>query len=165
MESIHGLLIAWLMSSTALGVGSSTLAIASFLTALQDGQIDQGERRMLGVIYASLRVAMVMIAIALLWLNLGYPGTILGSVFIWTPLLILTLNSVLMTMHWISFKIGPALQAATWYTLGFMLTIEAFNLLPLTWTTFSILYAIDIVLAILIVNVLMWYFMPPKQQK
>lgn len=158
METVYVLLVAWLMSSTALGVGSSTLAIASFLTALKDGQIEKSERQMLGVIYTALRVAMMMIFLSLGALTVLYPGSIQSAVYLWILLGILTLNSILMTKHWISYKLGPALQAATWYTLGFKLTIEAFSLLPVTWVVFTSLYVVDIVIAVLAVNALLWWF-------
>lgn len=157
MEIILGLSLVWFMSSVAIGVGSSTLAIASFIVALSDGQIDQSERRMLGVIYFSLRVAMVMIALSLFALGFLFPGTIKSSLFLWVILFALVVNSIFMTKHLISFKIGPALQAATWYTLGFIMTIEAFALLPLTWSMFLSLYAIDVVVAIALVNGIMLY--------
>ncbi len=155
MELIFGLLVAWFMSSVAIGVGASTLAIASFLVALSDGQIDQSERRMMGVIYFALRVAMVMISVSLLAIGLLFPGSIQSSTFLWVLLFALIANAILMTYHWISFKIGPAFQAATWYTVGFMMSIEAFSLLPLTWSMFLTLYVIDIFVAILVVNILM----------
>jgi len=163
MEIIYGLLVAWFMSSAAIGVGSSTLAIASFLVALSDGQIDQSERRMLGVIYYSLRVAMVMLSVSLFVIGMMFPGSIESSTFLWILMLALVVNSILMTKHWISFRIGPAFQAATWYTLGFVMSIEAFSLLPLTWSTFLMLYLIDVALALLIVNVLMWYLSDKRQ--
>jgi hypothetical protein len=157
MESIYSLLVAWLMSSTALGVGSSTLAISSFVVALLDGTIDQSERRMLGVIYWSLRSAMVMIGVSLGLLQLLYPGTIASAPYLWLLLAVLVGNSVLMTKHLIPHTIGPALQAATWYTYGFMLAIEAFELLPIDGRTFSLLFLADIIILLVIVNALLYW--------
>ncbi len=165
MEIFFGVSVAWFMSSVAIGVGSSTLAIASFLVALSDGQIDQSERRMMGVIYTSLRVAMVMITLSLFMLGILFPGSIMGSTYLWVLMLALVANSILMTKHWISFKIGPAFQSATWYTLGFMMTIEAFALLPLSWSVFLTLYAADVVVAILLVNALMYYLAHKRTAK
>ncbi len=56
----------------SLGVGSSTLAIINFFVAIADGAIDETERKMMGVVYKVLRVAMVLILITtiLLLLNL-----------------------------------------------------------------------------------------------
>ena len=45
----------------SLGVGSSTLAIVNFFVAIDDGKIDDTERKMMGVVYIILRIAMVMI--------------------------------------------------------------------------------------------------------
>ena len=162
MEFLYAFLVAWLMSSTALGVGSSTLAIAGFLVALKDGQIDESERRMLGVIYYALRVAMGMIALSLLGLGLLYPGAIVSTPMIWLLLAVLLLNSLLMTKHWISFRLGPALQAATWYTLGFVLVIEAFSLVQLTYFNFALLYVADIAILLAIVNLLLSFYLPKK---
>ena len=68
-----------------------------------------------------------------------------------------------MTKHWISPKIGPGLQAATWYTLGFIVTIHMFELVKLDTVTFSLLYAVDIVTALVIVNGYMKYLQSKKK--
>lgn len=153
LETILSCIVILNASSIGLGVGSSTLAIASFLTALKDGTIDESERRMLGVIYVTLRVAMVLIlltTVALAWLRPETFGDNTPFLFILTG--VLYLNAVLMTKHWIPSSIGPALQAATWYTLGFVATITMFQLFELTYPNFALLYAADIVFAVLVVK-------------
>ncbi|HMA79210.1 MAG TPA: hypothetical protein VKP88_08970 [Candidatus Paceibacterota bacterium] len=146
METIiYDVFVVWMMSAVALGVGASSLAISSFLVALNDGTIDTSEKRMLKVIYWALRSAMVMIPVTVLVVTFLKPGVLSGVTFIWILIAILYLNALQMTFHWIKGIVGPALQAASWYTLGFLLSIELFNLAPLTWTLFLILYAADIV--------------------
>ena len=98
-----------------------------------------------------------MIAIALLCLNFVYHDPVTGIEYLWFLLAMLTINSFLMTKHWISFKLGPALQAATWYTLGFVLSIEAFELIDLSWVGMLSLYCIDFIMAVLIINGLMMW--------
>ena len=145
------------MSSVALGVGASSLAITSFLTALYDGEVDVSERRMLKVIYWALRWSMVMIAVVLAVLQWWWPNTLIGESYLWVLIVILYVNAMLMTEHLIPVSLGPALQAATWYTLGFMITIELFNLAPLTLTLFGVLYLADIVFFVVLVNVGLWW--------
>jgi len=145
-------------SAIALGVGSSTIAIAGFLTAIGDGTFDPSERRIMGVVYLSLRIAMISIVIisALIWLmDANFFGTF--TMPMWVMTAILFVNAYLMTKHWISPKIGPAIQAGTWYTLGFVITIYVFDLAPITPILFFVFYIIDLVLAIAIVNGCMKY--------
>lgn len=145
-------------NALALGIGSSTIAIAGFLTAIGDGKFDPSERRIMGVVYISLRIAMVLIALTSLLIELYQPGF-----FGWfsTPMWIMTgilyLNALLMTKHWISPKLGPAIQAGTWYSFGFIITIYAFNLGTLTLNEFLTFFGADLIAAILIVNACMAY--------
>jgi hypothetical protein len=150
---IYDVFIVWMMSAVALGVGASSLAISSFLVALNDGSIDQSERRMLKVIYWALRSAMVMIPLTVLVVTTLKPGILAVLPFIWIIIIILYLNALQMTFHWIKGIFGPALQAASWYTLGFLLSIELFDLAPLTWTLFVLLYLADIAFFYLLVKV------------
>lgn len=141
---IYDIFVVWMMASVALGVGASSLAISSFLVALHDGTIDASERRMLNVIYWALRWAMITIPITVLVVAELKSGVLVGLPFIWIIIAVLYLNAIQMTWHWIKGLFGPALQAASWYTLGFLLSIELFDLVPLTWTLFLVLYAVDI---------------------
>jgi hypothetical protein len=158
MESPFALLIAAMLSAVGLGIGASTLAIASFLTALQDGKIDPSERRMLGVIYWTLRWAMVSIVATVAAVGYFYPGTLAVAPYVWILMIVLIVNAVLMTLHKIPVWLGPGLQAATWYTLGFMFSIDAFDLLHVDTSVFLILYAIDIVVVLAVVNAFVWWF-------
>ena len=113
----------------SLGVGSSTLAIANFFAATADGAIDKTERRMIGIVYVVLRIAMVAILLSTtLYVLLQYT---VGS-FVFTAsfaaeiivLSVLFLNAGLMTKHLISSRLGPAIQAGSWYTLAFLQAIK-----------------------------------------
>lgn len=157
METIFAIIIILFNTAISLGVGGSSIVIASFLTALADGKIDQSERAQLGVIYITLRIAMVAILLALGYITLVSPETIVSLLYIWILVAVLYSNAILMTKHWISSKIGPALQAATWYTLGFVTVIDIFALYSVTLTFFLVLYAIDIAVAIIAVNGIMRY--------
>lgn len=146
-------------SSIALGVGSSTLAISSFLYAIaNDNKIDPSERRMLGVIYWALRTAMFGIVLTTGCIHLVEPE-FFGAVglYVWILVGVLFGNALAMTKRWVSSKYGPALQAATWYTLGFLVTIHMFELFAVDYQTFIALYAADIVFTLILVNaVLRW---------
>ena len=160
LETITSIALILNASAISLGVGSSTLAITSFLVALNDKKIDASERRMLGVIYILLRVAMIMILVTTLFIVWQRP-TLFGNQtqFLYTLIAILYLNAFCMTKHWISMKIGPALQAATWYTLGFIVTIHMFALYTITISNFIALYLIDIVIAVAVLQ----YFLRPTK--
>lgn len=146
-------------SAIGLGVGASTLAIAGFLTALgNDGKIDTSERRVMGAIYFSLRMAMAMIVLCslIIWfIDPQFFG--LFTVPMWIMVGVLFVNAFLMTKHWITPKLGPAIQAGTWYTLGFLITIYIFDFYPLTMSLFWSFYIADLVLAVIIVLLCMKY--------
>lgn len=133
------LLIAIIFSfATSLGVGSSTLAIVNFFVAIADGSIDGTERKMMGVVYVVLRIAMGLLFITLTLLT-AYNIYHLGAAALtpllfaqWTVLVVLYLNAILMTLRIMPSTFGPSLQAGSWYTLG---TLAA--LLPLGLTGFS----------------------------
>ena len=157
LETLLPFVIIYYNTAISLGVGGSSIVIASFLTALSDGKIETTERRLLGVIYITLRIAMASIALMLAYMTLVAPDLLPSLAYIWIMVGVLYLNAILMTKHWISPKIGPALQAATWYTLGFVTVIDAFALYAVSLTFFLSLYVVDIVVALLAVNGIMAY--------
>ena len=153
-----------------LGVGTSTLAIINFFVAIADGKIEPEERKMMGVVYIVLRVAMGLILLTTVLLTLfGYYHFTLGVVSgyglaFWLLILVLYSNAVLMTYHLMPSTIGPALQASTWYTLG---TLSA--LLPLGWVHFSVFhftlaYVSFVLLAIAAVNGVLAYLTHRRTQ-
>lgn len=163
IDIIFNTAVLFFNSSIALGVGTSTLAISSFLVALKDGQIDPSERRMLGVIYWVLRSAMLGIVVMSSAVYLLDPEFLVGlDIYLLILMVVLILNAIAMTKHWISGKYGPAIQAGTWYTMGFMATIHMFDLFTIDVSTFLWFYAGDILLAYAIVNGCLWYFKRKK---
>ena len=145
----------------SLGVGTSTIAIVSFFGAIADGTIDKTERYMLGFIYYVLRVAMVIITLTMLALFSAEAittGTItLTTASVSTILLVCTLyaNAILMTMRVMPSTVGPALQAATWYTLGTMASLNSLGLVTFGIIPFFLGYVSIILLAIALVNSVM----------
>ena len=161
LETITSIALILNASAINLGVGSSTLAITSFLVALNDKKIDASERRMLGVIYILLRIAMIMILLTTLFIVWQRPSLFGNQTqFLYTLIAILYINAFCMTKHWISMKIGPALQAATWYTLGFIVSIHMFALYTITISNFIVLYFIDTVIALAVLQ----YFLRSTQK-
>lgn len=153
LETIISLVIILYASALALGVGSSTLAATSFLVAISDGNIETSERRILGGIYTTLRIAMVLIlatTLCIVWQVPGFFGD--QTPFVFTLIVILYANAVSMTKHWTSVRFNPALQAATWYTLGFITTIHMFSLFNISLSDFLTLYAVDVAIGVLVVN-------------
>lgn len=142
----------------ALGVGSSTLAIVNFFVAISDGVIDEAERRMMGVVYVVLRIAMGLIlatTVCLLAIKYGTNGFDTFTGFDWgmvIALVMLYLNSMLMSAHIVPSTIGPALQAGSWYTLGIMGGLEVLGYLNFSVLEFCLGYVTWLVLAIAIVN-------------
>jgi hypothetical protein len=156
-------LVAILQSfSISLGVGSSTLAIINFFVAISDGRIDETERRMMGVVYVVLRVAMVLILLTTITL-LAYEASMVGSllqmsVFSYVmalPLAILFINALLMTLHIMPSTFGPSIQAASWYTLGALMALKALDITGFSFIVFILSYITWIVLATAIVNGIM----------
>jgi hypothetical protein len=142
----------------SLGVGSSTLAILNFFGAIADGTIDETERRMMGIVYVVLRIAMVAILLSTIivitanQVNSGggsLPTYAFGQI---TVLVILFLNAILMTLHWMPSTFGPAIQAGSWYTLGTLAALLPLQLTDFTYLQFLLGYFTWIILAVGIVN-------------
>jgi hypothetical protein len=147
--------------SISLGVGSSTLAITNFFVAIADGTIDPSERRMMGIVYIVLRVAMVSILLTTLLL-LSYQYATVGllgfSTFAYAQLvalLVLFVNAMLMTAHLMPSNFGPAIQAGSWYTLGALAALVPLGLTNFTYVQFALAYVTWLVLAVSLVNAIM----------
>jgi hypothetical protein len=147
--------------SISLGVGSSTLAVTNFFVAIADGAIDETERRMMGVVYVVLRIAMILILISTLTiLSLMYASTGLAgmSAFHFGQIMatiVLFVNAMLMTAHLMPSNFGPAIQAGNWYTLGTLSALLPLGLTDFSFTQFFLAYITWLVLAIAIVNGIM----------
>lgn len=154
--------------AVSLGVGGSTLAIINFFAAIADGKIDETERRMMGVVYVVLRIAMVAILITSLLLGAFAYAEVGAAVFttyvgaLWTLVAILYINALLMTLHIVPSTIGPALQASTWYSLGAVLALAAQDITNYTYWQFLLSYICAFVLAVAIVNGMMAYLKSKK---
>jgi len=143
----------------SLGTGCSTLAIINFFVAIADGKIDETERKMMGVVYVVLRVAMVLILITTLSL-VAFEANALGgfsllpafTLILLIPLAVLFINATLMTMHIMPTTFGPALQAGSWYTLGTLTALESLGIVHFTLFQFLMAYITWLVLAISLVN-------------
>ncbi len=156
--------------SISLGVGSSTLAIVNFFVAISDGKIDETERRMMGIVYVVLRIAMVLtLATTVLLmifdhLDAGIDMTSLVSAQL-IVLIVLFLNATLMTMRKMPSTFGPALQAGSWYTLGTLAALVPLGLTTFTLTEFFLGYITWLILAIAIVNGVMAILKHKKQKQ
>lgn len=145
----------------ALGVGSSTLAISNFFVAIADGEIDKTERKMMGVVYIVLRVAMGLILTttafltALRYVQFGVDYFTPFVVGLWILIIMLFVNAFLMTKHIMPSSMGPALQAASWYTMGTLMALFSLGLYQFNLIQFILGYIVTILFAILIVNTVM----------
>ncbi len=145
--------------SISLGVGSSTLAVLNFFNAIADGTIEQTERRMMGMTYIVLRVAMVLILVSTLGLlSIQYASgeiltiDILAQLFLTTVLFV---NAYLMTVHLMPSTFGPAIQAGTWYLLGFGMALAGIGYAVFSATTFLLVYISVLLFATTLINVVM----------
>jgi hypothetical protein len=146
-------------AAISLGMGASTLAIINFFVAIADGKIEPDERKMMGVVYVILRVAMVLILVTfLILLGVQYLSDtpVIINLAQATLIAVLFGNAVLMTKRIMPSKIGPALQASTWYTQGIMAAVLPLGYV-LSFGQFLLAYAALIVFAVSIVNGVMAY--------
>ncbi len=147
--------------SISLGVGSSTLAVSNFFVAIYDGTIDEAERRMMGVVYVVLRVAMVLILLTTILLishEYSAVGLLNLSAFSFGQLLalfVLYINALLMTAHLMPTTVGPAFQAGSWYTLGTLAGLKSLGLVNFTFTQFFLGYISAIIFMIGLINAIM----------
>lgn len=157
--------------SISLGVGSSTLAIINFFVAIADGTIDETERRMMGVVYVVLRVAMVAILLSSILLlaeeylstgNIELNGFNLGLI---TALAILFINAVLMTLRIMPSTFGPAIQAGSWYSLGTLSALQVLDLVNFSYVQFLFGYITWLFLSISIVNAIMAAMKSKRERK
>lgn len=139
----------------SLGVGSSTLAIVNFFVAIADGKIDDTERKMMGVVYVVLRVAMVLILLTTLFLaGIAYStdGVPMSQLAQLTIVAVLFLNAILMTKRIMPSTFGPSLQAGSWYALSVVSTLAALSITGYSFVEFTLAYISWLVLATAIVN-------------
>lgn len=130
----------------SLGVGCSTVAVAYYLTAKQDGPADPARRHDTRPVYTLLRAAMGLILLSTAGLALvfflGTGGLLLStySLAIWTFIAVLFLNAILMTLHRMPRVIGSGLQGGTWYALGITVAVPAQIILNMSYVEFFLWY-------------------------
>lgn len=151
------------MLAVSLGVGASTLAIINFLYAVSDGEVDSSERGMMGLVYIVLRVAMVVIFLTSLGIGLmvySNGGTEQFSAFffaLWTLISVLYVNAFLMTFHYMPKILGPAVQAASWHALGFLMALSSLNLTNFLYIEFAVSYIALIGFVAAIISGVLWW--------
>lgn len=159
MELFIALVVILQTFSISLGVGSSTLAIVNFFVAIADGKIDPTERKMMGIVYVVLRVAMVAIFVTTILLvandlsKNGFLTTFDYAELI--PLFVLFTNASLMTLKIMPSTFGPSIQAGSWYTLGTLAGLEIVGFTEFQLMHFILAYITWIVLATGITNGIM----------
>lgn len=152
----------------SLGVGASTLAIVNFFIAIADGEISPDERKMMGVVYVILRIAMgTILTTTFILLLLNHMQNTAGYLTAfkagqWTLIFALFLNAFLMTKHLVSSKFGPAIQAGTWYALGILTALLPFSLNTFTYWHFLLGYGLMLALTIVVVNLTMRHLLLKK---
>ncbi len=170
MELIFILVAIVQIFSISLGVGSSTLAVANFFVAIADGKIDETERKMMGIAYIILRIAMVMILITTgilvtrACITHGMSGITTFMVAELTMIGVLYVNASLMTLRIMPSTLGPAFQAASWYALGALYALLALGIANFTFPQFLLGFAADCALNVSITNGLMWYFKARREK-
>jgi hypothetical protein len=145
----------------SLGVGSSTLAVINFFVAIADGKIDETERKMMGVVYVILRIAMVTIAVTTT-LIIGH-NILQGGISTLTPfysaqitlICILFINAILMTMRIMPSTFGPAIQAGSWYLLGILAALVPLGYVQFSYGQFLLGYVAILTLATAVINGMM----------
>lgn len=147
--------------SISLGVGAVTIAVINFFTAIADGVIDETERRMMGVVYAVLEVAMALVLLSsMVAIFPEYKANGLGGLsgFSYSELFVLSvllLSTFLMSARLVSTTIGPAIQVGSWYTLATMTGLSVIGYTDFTFVQFLLGYFAWMILAIGIVNAIM----------
>jgi hypothetical protein len=152
----------------SLGVGSSTLAILNFFHAIADGKIDENERNFMGITYMVLRVAMgIILVTALLLAVIGYieGGAFFTSYVAAQAILVsvIFINSALMTLRLMPSTFGPAIQASSWYALGFISALQVFGFNNFSLWLFVFAYSTFIFFAISFINAMMAYLKDLKE--
>lgn len=111
-----------------LGVGSSTFALIFYIRALEDGVIDDSEKRFLHTVFVVLRIGMILIFIGLvLFLFTSTPQPLAQ----WFLLGVITLNAILMQMRKMPMKFGPVIAGGSWYSLFFVSRTPIVTLEPI----------------------------------
>lgn len=108
----------------AVTVGASTFALTFYFMAIKDGTIDPSEKRFMGAVYFTLRLALAFIIVTELYYVLSYGIAAFALAptpeiffFRWFVILVIIVNALLMEYHRMPMWLGPALAGGSWYTL------------------------------------------------
>ncbi len=129
----------------SLGVGSSTFALIFHFMGMRSPTARTAGKPYQHVVYIVLRVAMALVLLAeigkvVLYIQNGLTVETLRTahplLFLWTLIGMLYANAILMTLHRMPMRLGPAIQATSWYALGVLTALPAvtFTYLPLLLT-------------------------------
>lgn len=147
--------------AVSLGVGSSTFALIFYFMAKHNSSLRETGRPYQKAVYIVLRVAMGLILvteIAKVFLYMQEPTfswNLLFAedalMFMWTIVLVLFANAALMTLHYMPMKIGPAIQATSWYALGIITTFPFItsDYLPLLLLYLGAIVAMAVVIEVI----------------
>ncbi len=155
----------------SLGVGSSTLAVLNFFIAIKDGKIDDTERHFMGVTYTVLRIAMILILISTL--ILAYYGFSTAGLEYFTHyiiaqfslVLLLFINATLMTLHIMPSSFGPAIQASSWYALGFNLALLTVGDTSISFLAYGFIYLVMFMVAYGVINGVMAHLKDKRERE
>ena len=138
IETVSGMAI-------SLGVGGSTFALIFYFMGKHSAVFHETGRPYQKAVYRVLRIAMVLILLTEIAKIIAYMQSgvriqdFLAAdplLFIWTVIAVLFVNPILMTFHLLPAKLGAAIQAASWYTLGLITALPTvtFTYIPLLLT-------------------------------
>lgn len=144
----------------SLGVGSSTFALIFYFMGKHSPVLREAGRPYQKAVYIVLRIAMVLILLTeitkiVLFLQAGMQVQELFAasalMFMWTVVAVLFINAALMTFHLMPMKFGPAIQAASWYTLGILtaLPIITFGYLSLALAYIGGILALAVIIELI----------------
>ncbi|MBP9837055.1 MAG: hypothetical protein KBC78_04465 [Candidatus Pacebacteria bacterium] len=171
MESLFIFVTILLSMGISLGVGASTMAILNFFVAIKDGKIEETERHFMGITYIVLRVAMVIIlfsAATLAYFGASNMGALYFNNYAIAQFIvigILYMNAILMTLRVMPSTFGPAVQASSWYTLGFLSAFYGLGITGFTMTTFFLSYLAIFILAVILINGVMGHLKSKREVK
>jgi hypothetical protein len=155
----------------SLGVGASTMTVVFFFAAIKDGIISPEERNYLGLAYIILRVGMgIILLTSLLLCVIGYllHGAEYFTAYTAAQAILTTVlfvNAFLMTIHVMPSTFGPAIQASSWYTLGFLMALYGQGITNINLYIFMFAYATVIFFAISFINSMMAYLKEKRKEK
>lgn len=136
---------------TVLGVGGDTFGAIFYFKAMQDGEVDLSESRLLRVCFNVLHIGLVILVISgfgyFLEFRLeGFPERILQDRFIAKVALvvILLINAILLQIRKIPIWLGGAISIVSWYAA---LILGAWRGIPYELWQMILVYLAAIVLA------------------